>query len=196
MDAYYCPVSLTNEEHAPSFPFGSGATALVTQKLFPRHPTFLISNIYLSLNFHQQKVYDEIVRVLGYDDKDVEMEDLADLKYLEQCIKETLRIFTLFPITLRKTTEEITLNGKVSNLAYHRSSFHKLSSTFRFKLYTTQSAIGPIIQYSIVFLLISPPHTHTHNTIHTHWKRTHYFHPKTFWQFTINFLTWQRAPSA
>ncbi len=59
----------------------------------------------------QKKVYEEAKTVLGTENVKVEMEDLAELKYLEQCIKETLRIFTLFPVTLRKTTEEITLNG-------------------------------------------------------------------------------------
>lgn len=43
------------------------------------------------------------------------MDNLTDLKYLEQCIKETLRIFTLFPITIRKTTDEIRLNGKINS---------------------------------------------------------------------------------
>ncbi|XP_065213910.1 cytochrome P450 4g1-like [Planococcus citri] len=58
----------------------------------------------------QQKAYEEVRKVVGADgNRDLLMDDLAELTYLEQCIKETLRVFTLFPITLRKTSEDIKL---------------------------------------------------------------------------------------
>lgn len=59
----------------------------------------------------QAKVYEEAAKVVGTDATEVRFDDAAELKYLDQCIKETLRIFTLFPLTMRKTTEEVVLNG-------------------------------------------------------------------------------------
>lgn len=68
-------------------------------------------------------MYKEVVAVYGsqmgselYVDEPtvtgVGIEKLKELKLVEQCVKETLRIFTLFPLTIRKTTEPILLNGK------------------------------------------------------------------------------------
>lgn len=52
-------------------------------------------------------------------DRYVQMDDLNQMKFLEQCIKETLRMFTLIPITFRRATEDITLNGMYCiNTAY------------------------------------------------------------------------------
>ena len=73
------------------------------------------SRCVVSTLLFQQKVYEEVRKVVGYStdgEPDFSMDDLAELTYLEQCIKETLRVFTLFPITLRKTCEDITLNGR------------------------------------------------------------------------------------
>ncbi|XKL69086.1 hypothetical protein PGB90_006855 [Kerria lacca] len=57
----------------------------------------------------QEKVYEEIQMVFK-NDRYVQMDDLNQMKFLEQCIKETLRMFTLIPITFRRATEDITLN--------------------------------------------------------------------------------------
>ncbi|XP_017300262.2 cytochrome P450 4C1-like [Diaphorina citri] len=55
----------------------------------------------------QDKVYDEIYSIFGDSDRPVEMEDLAKLTYMEQVLKETLRLFPVGPVFLRKVTEEI-----------------------------------------------------------------------------------------
>ncbi|XKL69087.1 hypothetical protein PGB90_006856 [Kerria lacca] len=57
----------------------------------------------------QEKVFEEVVQILGSNDTNVDIKKLNEMRYLEQCIQETLRIFTLFPLTLRKTTEEVKL---------------------------------------------------------------------------------------
>lgn len=41
----------------------------------------------------QQEAYKEIYEVFGNSDRDIEKEDLPNLKYLEMVIKETLRMF-------------------------------------------------------------------------------------------------------
>ncbi|XP_038210556.1 cytochrome P450 4C1-like [Zerene cesonia] len=54
----------------------------------------------------QEKVYREIVEVLGEADRPLEKDDLKEFKYLERVIKETLRLFPPAPILIRKVTEE------------------------------------------------------------------------------------------
>lgn len=58
----------------------------------------------------QDKVYDEIYSIFGDSDRAIEMEDLGKLQYLEQTLRETLRLFPVGPIFLRKVTEEIKLS--------------------------------------------------------------------------------------
>uniref|UniRef100_A0A8D8V6D0 Cytochrome P450 4C1 n=1 Tax=Cacopsylla melanoneura TaxID=428564 RepID=A0A8D8V6D0_9HEMI len=55
----------------------------------------------------QEKVYDEVYSIFGDTDRPLEMEDLGKLTYLEQTLKESLRLFPVGPVFLRKVTEEI-----------------------------------------------------------------------------------------
>lgn len=52
----------------------------------------------------QQQLYKEISPAAenGFDDK-----DLKDLDFLDRIIKETLRLFTPLPLTLRKASDDI-----------------------------------------------------------------------------------------
>ena len=86
----------------------------------------------------QEKVYQEIRTVMG-DKKQVTVDELMvsddaqkpsprqkverlaqihfllcvqNFTYLEQCIKETIRVFTVLPATIRCTNEELTISGK------------------------------------------------------------------------------------
>ncbi|XP_059172521.1 cytochrome P450 4V2-like [Physella acuta] len=54
----------------------------------------------------QVKVHEEIDRVFGDDDRDATMEDLKQLKYLECCIKEALRLFPSVPVFARHIGED------------------------------------------------------------------------------------------
>ena len=55
----------------------------------------------------QQKCFNEIQQVLGKDNnKPVTYEDLNKLHYVDQCIKESLRIFPSVPLIGRKVTQE------------------------------------------------------------------------------------------
>lgn len=55
----------------------------------------------------QTKALEEIRNVIGDDpNTEIVLKDLNDLKYLEQVIKETLRLFPSVPIIGRKTKEE------------------------------------------------------------------------------------------
>lgn len=61
----------------------------------------------------QDKVYEELHFVFGDDTtRPPDLEDLKQLVYLEQCIKETLRRFPPVPFVLREAVEDLELKGK------------------------------------------------------------------------------------
>ncbi|XP_017776453.1 PREDICTED: cytochrome P450 4C1-like [Nicrophorus vespilloides] len=61
---------------------------------------------------YQQKVYDEIVDVVGLE-RNFECTDIPKLKYLEKFVKETMRLFPIGPFIIRKVTEDMEVDGHV-----------------------------------------------------------------------------------
>ncbi|KAK0412030.1 hypothetical protein QR680_005990 [Steinernema hermaphroditum] len=59
----------------------------------------------------QEKLYLELDEIFKGEDRDVTMEDLNKMKYLEQCMKETIRILPTVPMIGRRITEDTILNG-------------------------------------------------------------------------------------
>lgn len=55
----------------------------------------------------QQKVYDEIMEVFGDENVEIDYDSLNKLKYLEMVMKETLRLFSPIPISIRETIDEL-----------------------------------------------------------------------------------------
>ncbi|XP_065364515.1 cytochrome P450 4d2-like [Calliphora vicina] len=61
----------------------------------------------------QQKIFEEIVEVLGNDkERSVTLRDLGEMKYLECVIKESLRLYPPVPIIGRYFTEDVDIRGK------------------------------------------------------------------------------------
>lgn len=63
-----------------------------------------------NINLIQEKIHEELVRVFGDSDRPVTMSDLNELKYLECCIKETLRLYPSVP-AIGRTLSEDTIVG-------------------------------------------------------------------------------------
>lgn len=61
----------------------------------------------MKLNF-QTMVHRELANII-LDDRPMTMDDLNELQYLEQCIKETLRLFNIVPFTYRSTVDPLTV---------------------------------------------------------------------------------------
>lgn len=54
----------------------------------------------------QEKAVREIRQVIGENPKELTLEDLHQLEYLDMCIKDVLRLFPIAPIILRRITED------------------------------------------------------------------------------------------
>lgn len=55
---------------------------------------------------------EELKAVVGDTPRKIEYSDLGRLKYMEMCIKETMRLYAVGPFIFRKTTEDFQLGFK------------------------------------------------------------------------------------
>lgn len=56
---------------------------------------------------HQQLVYEELQDIFGDSDRDCTVDDIPNLKYLDYCMKETLRMYPSAPLIERMANEDI-----------------------------------------------------------------------------------------
>ncbi|XP_049825941.1 cytochrome P450 4C1 isoform X3 [Aethina tumida] len=78
--------------------------------MFEGHDTTSVALCYLLMILaneqkHQEEIYQEIMDVIG--DRTPEFEDLSQLKHMELCIKECLRLYPSVPSIGRKIGEEV-----------------------------------------------------------------------------------------
>ena len=65
----------------------------------------------------QDKIIEELDTVFGDSDRDINGEDLKNLKYLERCIKEGLRLRPSVPNFTRRVEEDIEI-GRLMGREY------------------------------------------------------------------------------
>ena len=63
----------------------------------------------------QEELCAEIQRLLGPDKTELTYEDYGAMRYMENVLKETMRMYTTVPIISRKIEEEVTLRSKTSD---------------------------------------------------------------------------------
>ncbi|RXG69178.1 cytochrome P450 4V2, partial [Armadillidium vulgare] len=59
----------------------------------------------------QNKAYEEIESIFGSSDRDATSSDIREMKYLECCIKESLRLFPSVPAFGRELNEDVIIEG-------------------------------------------------------------------------------------
>lgn len=82
----------------------------------------------------QQRCMDELNDIFENDNRDPTMKDIREMRYLEQCIKETLRLYPSVPLIARKSTESIRI-GKYtipsgSNVLIFPYATHRIESIY------------------------------------------------------------------
>ena len=82
-------------------------------------------------HLRQDRIYEELCGKFG-DQIDIEpnANALGELPYLEKCIKETLRKFSVLPVVVRRAPEDITPSGKINMI----SKCYKAIALFLFNL--------------------------------------------------------------
>ncbi|XP_077557432.1 cytochrome P450 4C1-like isoform X2 [Haemaphysalis longicornis] len=84
----------------------------------------------------QEKVHQELDEIFGHDlDRDITVEDLKRMKYLDMCFKESLRLFPPVPIIGRVLVEDTIIDGHVIpkgvTCFINMYSLHRNSEYFR-----------------------------------------------------------------
>lgn len=84
--------------------------------MFEGHDTTAAaSSFFMSLmGIHQevqQKVYDELYQIFGDSDRPATFQDTLEMKYLERCLMETLRMYPPVPIIARELREDLQLSS-------------------------------------------------------------------------------------
>lgn len=84
---------------------------------------------------YQQKCMDELNEIFDEDDdRSPSIKDIREMRYLEQCIKETLRLFPSVPLIARKLTEDVHLTKcqipRGSSVLIFPYATHRLKSIY------------------------------------------------------------------
>ncbi|CAH2108082.1 unnamed protein product [Euphydryas editha] len=84
--------------------------------MFEGHDTTAQALIFLIMTLAnetkiQEKIYDELRHIFGDSQRTPTTEELNEMKYLECCIKESLRLYPSVPIIVRKVSEETIIGG-------------------------------------------------------------------------------------
>lgn len=67
----------------------------------------------------QKKIFEELIEVCGDSKRPITLEDLPNLKYLERCIKESLRLYPPVHFISRSLDENVTLSKYYASLIFN-----------------------------------------------------------------------------
>ena len=68
--------------------------------------------------------------MFGDSDRDCTMEDLNELKYLDYCLKEVLRLYPSAPLIERICNEEVKIGNQLFSFLHKKSFSHLLIAFF------------------------------------------------------------------
>lgn len=66
-------------------------------------------------------MFEELVTIFEKSDRMPDVNDLQEMRYLDQCIKETLRLCPSIPVLLRKLGEPIKVGMYYNSSCYQKS---------------------------------------------------------------------------
>lgn len=69
----------------------------------------------------QRKCVDELNEIFGDDNRMPTMKDIRKMRYLEQCVKETLRLYPSVPLIARKLNDDIRCGKYTKNHLFKHS---------------------------------------------------------------------------
>jgi hypothetical protein len=81
------------------------------------------------LPFYQENAWTELSGVFDNSERDCTQEDIPNLKYLECCIKETLRMYPSVPAFERTVQEDVQIGNNYFSLFYENSSLIFISQS-------------------------------------------------------------------
>lgn len=83
---------------------------------------------------YQQQCMDELNEIFEDDDRAPTMQDIRQMRYLEQCVKEALRLYPIVPMIARRTGEDIRIGKNIvpaaSNILIFPYATHRLPNIY------------------------------------------------------------------